>query len=992
MSRILDTRCLLLGMILAGVAVGCGGDVTPPGPPAPPPAPQPAPAGLQIVGGSNQEGPPGAVLPAPIRILVTDAAGKPVPRVRVAFGAPDGGSFTPATVDTDDQGVALSAWRLGLRTGPQIATVALPGSTGIEAKVMASGTVIAGPATSTGVTLQTGGAEVQLTIPAGALAAGTQVSLQVLEASSFSSMVTLPLVRVEVGSAVQSGEFQLRLKIPEAVGPLGGLQLLEFDRATLTGSRVEVMHDTVTRTLVGFIRPSAGPGNVAVGAGRTTDGESFSLFGAKEYVVDRNVFPANTTVRYWVEVPSLASLPPAVDVIAATERAVERQWGAVLGANTYGISFVRSPINPHVVIGFGPVPEGARAVTRYTCPLIGSCASTLRAITLRDDHDWSTGVSSGYNIESTVLHELGHAAGLDHYYADDCHKDGTPTATHCGVDWDVMAWAGSAFLGLSCRDLDLVQYAYGRRVWLDNRCATSFRWIPETLPSPIYPKSPFGSFGVQVLDRAGRPAQSATLDLALFGPAGQEVVSALGSTDPDGTLVLPAWSTPLPAGRFVLFANGGRRVTNGQSTRDFNIVELPAAKLNFTTSPPNGTVNSNLSPAVQVAVQTAAGATVTTATNTVTLTFASNPTGATLAGTLSRAAVNGVATFNDLKIDKPGTYTLVASSPGLTPATSLPFTITGAAVAGPLTITNTVTGSPQPSGPFTITIDPGTPGEIVRTLPKNGFIQVTGLSAGQHTVVLSGSGIGPGSDCAIAGGGTASLTLPANGAGGVDFQVHCAPPGGAGAPWCGASADFAGGALPPVFQSRRWSAPGRPLASGLFNNRIEYRPIDTGFEFGAAGALGPGIGTVAVTFDARLSHTGSGHYYNLHLTTAGGPTWAMGVVIGSFGNQTPRTWAGSYTTGTPSGLGGTVGTGGTSAHDQTFAAGFGNYRFLYEFSNGQVRWRIWTLPGLVPVLDRSHPMAGIQLSQASGLYMDGYMTSGFENLAWLDNFSISCTP
>lgn len=223
----------------------------------------------------------------------------------------------------------------------------------------------------------------------------------------------------------------------------------------------------------------------------------------------------------------------------------------------------------------------------------------------------------------------------------------------------------------------------------------------------------------------------------------------------------------------------------------------------------------------------------------------------------------------------------------------------------------------------------------------------------------------------------------------LDAQAPPVPPAGS---WCGTSTDFTAASLPSVYQSLRWAAPGRPLASGLFNDRIEYRPVDTGFEFGNSGAPTSGTATIRATFDARLAHTGSGHYYNLHLTTPGGPTWIMGVVIGSFGNQTPRTWAGSYTTGTQSGLGGPLGQGGTHLHDQGFTGSFGDYRFEYSLSNGSMRWRIWSLAGMALVLDRTIAAPGLNIASVGGMFMDGYMTSGFENLAWLDNWSIACLP
>jgi hypothetical protein len=85
-------------------------------------------------------------------------------------------------------------------------------------------------------------------------------------------------------------------------------------------------------------------------------------------------------------------------------------------------------------------------------------------------------------------------------------------------------------------------------------------------------------------------------------------------------------------------------------------------------------------PVVSVAIQDSLGKTVTTATNVVTLALGTSPGGGTLTGTVSAAATNGVATFFNLHIDKPGAgYTLTATSPGLTEATSAGFDITPAA-------------------------------------------------------------------------------------------------------------------------------------------------------------------------------------------------------------------------------------------------------------------------------------------------------------------------
>jgi hypothetical protein len=69
----------------------------------------------------------------------------------------------------------------------------------------------------------------------------------------------------------------------------------------------------------------------------------------------------------------------------------------------------------------------------------------------------------------------------------------------------------------------------------------------------------------------------------------------------------------------------------------------------------------------------------TNATGNITVAIGTNPGGGTLSGTLTQAAVAGVATFNDLSINNDGSgYTLTATHADCTLDTSDPFDITSA--------------------------------------------------------------------------------------------------------------------------------------------------------------------------------------------------------------------------------------------------------------------------------------------------------------------------
>ncbi len=101
----------------------------------------------------------------------------------------------------------------------------------------------------------------------------------------------------------------------------------------------------------------------------------------------------------------------------------------------------------------------------------------------------------------------------------------------------------------------------------------------------------------------------------------------------------------------------------------------PAAKLAFTVQPSN--TSAGIGIAAAVAIQDASGNTMTSATNAVTVALRANPVGGTLSGTTTVVAVNGVATFSNLSVDKCGaSYSVTATASGLAGATSTAFDVT----------------------------------------------------------------------------------------------------------------------------------------------------------------------------------------------------------------------------------------------------------------------------------------------------------------------------
>jgi hypothetical protein len=115
-----------------------------------------------------------------------------------------------------------------------------------------------------------------------------------------------------------------------------------------------------------------------------------------------------------------------------------------------------------------------------------------------------------------------------------------------------------------------------------------------------------------------------------------------------------------------------------RGTAKVTVVASTPVGLVFVKQPSNVRVNRPISPAVVVAVIDQWGNHCDDSTAEVALHLGSNPTGASLSGTITVAAVGGHATFVDVRLTKLGrNYTLTAHSSGLFGANSKSFNVTG---------------------------------------------------------------------------------------------------------------------------------------------------------------------------------------------------------------------------------------------------------------------------------------------------------------------------
>lgn len=136
-----------------------------------------------------------------------------------------------------------------------------------------------------------------------------------------------------------------------------------------------------------------------------------------------------------------------------------------------------------------------------------------------------------------------------------------------------------------------------------------------------------------------------------------------------GMLLLAVAAACDPAGDQGIFGigtSGGGGGTGGAATH-----------LVFTAQPVSTPATQAMASSVIVQAEDGVGAVDTGYSAVITLSFSANPGGATLSGNFSVNAVNGVATFSNLTLDKADTgYVLVATSGSLTSANSAKFTVT----------------------------------------------------------------------------------------------------------------------------------------------------------------------------------------------------------------------------------------------------------------------------------------------------------------------------
>lgn len=521
---------------------------------------------------------------------------------------------------------------------------------------------------------------------------------------------------------------------------------------------------TVTIRLTGNGTSSRNINNIATGT-------SVAVTSISATAITFNVFEVGTRVNtlLWqgIQVRPTASTPLASGNLTHTGSSVisgvtaSTNFGTLTEATSSPVCKLNAPT---VTKSFNPTSvAGGTGTSTLTVTVTNPNASTISGLAFTDTYP--TGIT---NAPTPALANT--CGGTDTAGTGVLSlTGGTLTAGNsCSVSVNVRATAGAPYVNNtgaitstnanSGTAASAILTAYGSATQL-----AFFQQPSNTVAgSPINP-----AVSVQIRDASNNLVATSTVPVTIAignnaGPGGvlTNTPNTLTVNAVAGVATFSNLSIDKAGTGYTLTATSSGLSSPSATSGSFDISLRPASKLAFSVQPGNAAPNTTLSPAIKVEIRDSANQVVTTSTATVTLAIGANPGSGTLAGTTSVAAVAGVATFSNLSINNAGNgYTLVASSSGLTDATSSAFIITPA---------TTLAFFQQPSN--TPAATPISPAVSVRILDApNGNLVTTSIAPVTMTIQTN------------PGGGSLSGTVVVNAVGGVatfsDLKISAAGTG-----------------------------------------------------------------------------------------------------------------------------------------------------------------------------------------------------------------------
>ncbi len=642
--------------------------------------------------GSAQTGVVGTTLAGPLVVKVAASDGVGVAGTTVNFAvASGGGSVGSSSAVSDANGLAQTTFKLGTSTGVQsvtasAASLANSPTTFTDSAIAATATklvVTTQPSNGLGgaalptfaVTAQDNNGNIATTFAgavsvsfgannAGGTLSGTLTANAVLGVATFSgakinkngSAYTLVASATGLSSATTNA-------FDVAVGPAAVIALVSGDAQIATAGSTLPQPIVVKVTDLG----SNGVAGTAV-AFAPSSGSA-----APTSVATNSSGNASTA---W----TLGVLPGPQSLTASA---------AGLGGSpvTVGPTAASADAGPAVSLSFGTNPTTAVAGVANSPAIVVRAldAGSLVATTFTGNVTLAIGTNPGASTLGGTI-TVAAVAGVATFP--------NITLDHVGVGYTLIASSGVLTPGTSSAFTITNAAAANLAITAGNAQTAT---INTALPTPLT---------VKVTDAFGNPVGGTGVIFAVTGGGGS-VATTLANTDIAG-LATSVWTLGATVGAQTATATSGSLTGSPAAFTATGsiVVGGPAVSLTFTTSPSNAVAGVANSPSIVVQARDASSLLATTFVGNVTLTIGTNPGASALGGTLTVAAVGGVATFSNINLNHSGVgYTLVASSGVLTPGTSATFNITNAAAANfAITAGQAQTGTVSAALPTPLTV------------------------------------------------------------------------------------------------------------------------------------------------------------------------------------------------------------------------------------------------------------------------------------------------
>ncbi|MEP7325463.1 MAG: Ig-like domain repeat protein [Gemmatimonadota bacterium] len=635
------------------------------------------PTQMAINAGDNQTTVAGTAVATPPAVRVRDANNNNVANVSVTFTvtggggsvAGPGGSGSSTIVATNSSGIAaLNSWTLGAGVGPNSlnATANGPGGPLQGSPLVFSATGIAGPPSQITITTQP-----PATVASGAVF-GTTPVVQVRDAG---------------GNPVNQANINVTVSIATGGGTLNGVKTV----ATTANGQAAFPGLSITGL--------AGPYTLAFGSGSLTADTSTTITvtagsGTRLVLTTQPSSSAQSGVAFAqqpvVQLEDGAGNPVSQSSVPVTA-SIATGGGSLTGTVTVNTNANGIAVFTDLAISGA---AGGRTLD-FTSP--GLTKATSSTVTLGAGGATKLGFgvqptnsAAGAAISPAVTVLVQDASGNTVSGATNAVTIAIAANPSSGIlsgTFTVNASNGVAtFSDLS---IDKAGTGYTLTVTasgLSPATSNPFNITPASVTQLVFTQQPSDvvagasiapAVTVTAEDAQGNIVTSYNTAISLSlgnNPGGGTLTGGNGVTPVGGVATFSGLSINRTGSGYTLVASSGALTKISTS---FNVSPGTPSQLVYAQQPSNSVAGSSIAPAVLVAVRDAQGNTVTTATTAITLTIGTNPPGnGVLTGSGAVNAVNGVATFSNLKIDKPGSgYTLVADGGGLPSVTSSGFDI-----------------------------------------------------------------------------------------------------------------------------------------------------------------------------------------------------------------------------------------------------------------------------------------------------------------------------